>query len=420
MNIASLVALEILDSRGNPTVQATCELTSGASGTASVPSGASTGKGEARELRDDDPTRYAGLGCRKAVAAIESEIADAVCGRTWADQRNLDHALVELDGTGDKSRLGANAVLAVSLAFARAAAAERGRPLYSQFAELIDAKPTSLPRPEINLFSCGRHAGGQVALQDVLVIPNAARTIDEALTTAADVYRAAAALVRDRYGMRELTADEGGLAPNFADVDQMLADAAEAGSRLPVALSIDVAASQLLDGDGYRVDGDTLNEPAMIERVVEWIRRYSIVAVEDGLAEDRWDGWTALRAAAPADVLIVGDDLLCTSPTRIRRAIDLGVANALLLKVNQVGTLSEAAEARELARNAGWKVIVSARSGETEDDWLADLAVGWGADLIKIGSIRQSERLAKYNRLLAIERETVFPLRPGWTGCDGS
>jgi enolase len=269
-----------------------------------------------------------------------------------------------------------------------------------------------LPRPEINLFSGGRHAGGQVAIQDVLVLPHDARTIDEALTTAAAAYRSAAQLVLDRYGMRELTADEGGLAPAFPDVDRMLTDAAAATADLPLALSIDVAATQLLTGTGYALDGTTLSAAQLVERIVGWAKQHPIVAVEDGIGEDDWEAWTALRAALPPDVLVVGDDLLCTNVDRIRRAVDAGAANGLLLKVNQVGTLTEAAAASTLARDAGWGVIVSARSGETEDDWLADLAVGWQADLIKIGSIRQSERLAKYNRLLAIERQTRLPLAP--------
>lgn len=409
--ITGLRALEILDSRGNPTVQATCGLAGGASATVSVPAGASTGAAEAKELRDGDAARYAGLGCRRAVAAIEGEIAQMLCGRAWA-QPELDAALRELDGTQNLSRLGANAVLAISLAFARAVAAERGLPLYAHLAELAAVEPTTLPLPEINLFSGGRHAGGQVALQDVLIVPTAAASIDEALVTVSDGYRAAARLVRDRYGMRELTADEGGLAPAFPDVERMLADAAEAIDGLPLALSLDVAASQLYGPDGYAVDGEMLSSPMMVERVAGWVQRHGAIAVEDGLAEDDWESWPALRAALPEGTIVVGDDLLCTSPARIRRAIELRAANALLLKVNQVGTLSDAAEARALARAAGWRVIVSARSGETEDDWLADLAVGWGADLIKVGSIRQSERLAKYNRLLAIEREAGLPLRP--------
>jgi enolase len=393
-------------------VQATCTLESGAAGSASVPAGASIGSSEARELRDGDATRYGGLGCRKAVAAIEGEINAAVSGRSLATQQQLDHALVDLDGTLGKSRLGANGILAVSLAFARAAAAEHDRPLYAHLADLVDYTPQALPRPEINLFSGGRHAGDQVALQDVLIIPTAAHTVDAALTTMFDVYRAAALLVLDRYGMRELKADEGGLAPPFPDVEQMLADAAEAAAGAPVALSVDVAASQFQRARGYLLDGRALDQAAMVELLLEWTRRYPILAVEDGLAEEDWQAWVAFRAAAAGKVLVVGDDLLCTNPARIRHAVEAGAADALLLKVNQVGTLTEAAEACALARDAGWQLIASARSGETEDDWLADLAVGWGADLIKIGSIRQSERLAKYNRLLAIERETHLPLAP--------
>ena len=410
MKITRLTGLEILDSRGRPTVQATCRLESGAVGTASVPSGASTGTAEAHELRDGDPTRYGGLGCRKAVAGIETELNDALSDRAVATQAQIDRALVELDGTENKSRLGANAILAVSLAFARATATERDLPLYAHLAGLTGGAPRTIPRPEINLFSGGRHAGGQVVLQDVLVIPTAAHTIDEALSTISDVYRRAASLVLDRYGMRELTADEGGLSPPFPTVEQMLADAAEAAAETPVALSIDVAASQFYDACHYVLDESALGSEAMIERLLDWIRRYPIAAVEDGLAEDDWEAWSAFRAAAAGRVLVVGDDLLCTNPARIRRAVDADAADALLIKVNQVGTLTEAAEAHALARAAGWRLIASARSGETEDDWLADLAVGWGADLIKIGSIRQSERLAKYNRLLAIERETHLPL----------
>jgi len=410
VKIARLSGLEILDSRGRPTVQATCTLESGAIGTASVPSGASTGIAEAHELRDGDAGRYGGLGCRKAVAGIDTELNDALSDRAFASQEQLDTALLELDGTERQSRLGANAILAVSLAFARATAAERDLPLYAHLAELIGQSPRTLPRPEINLFSGGRHAGGQVVLQDVLAIPTEARTIDEALATMFDLYRGAASLTLDRYGMRELTADEGGLAPPFPDVEQMLADAAEAASERPVALSIDVAASQFYDDGRYLLSERALDSNAMVEQLLDWIGRYPIVAVEDGLAEDDWEAWTTFRAAAADEVLVVGDDLLCTNPARIRRAVEDEAADALLLKPNQVGTLTLAAEAYALARGAGWRVIASARSGETEDDWLADLAVGWGADLVKIGSIRQSERLAKYNRLLAIERMTHLPL----------
>ena len=414
--IHSLLALEILDSRGSPTVKGWCTLGSGAVGAASVPSGASTGTAEAHELRDGDPARYRGLGCRKAVAQIEGEIQAALRGRDFPGQAALDMALIALDGTPDKGRLGANAILAVSLAFARACAAEQNRPLYAVFAEMTGTTPSHLPRPMINLFSGGKHAGGQVEVQDVLVVVPAARTIDEALAVTSDVYAAAAALCRDRYRMRGLVADEGGLAPDFPDVATMLADAVQAirdAGRAPgpeVALCVDVAASHFFADGRYHLGGRSLTSPEMVGQVAAWVDRFPIVSVEDGLAEDDWTHWPALRARLAGRALTLGDDLLATNPARIRRAAEAGAADALLLKVNQIGTLSEAAEALALARAAGWRVVVSARSGETEDDWLTDLAVGWGGDALKVGSVTRSERLAKWNRLLAIEAETGFPV----------
>jgi enolase len=413
VRISHLSGLEILDSRGQPTLRATCTLASGATGSASVPSGASTGSNEARELRDEDPARYGGRGCRKAAAIIGGELDTALRGLDLTRQEELDRALLDIDGTPDKSRIGANTTLATSLAFARAAAAERGEPLYTYFARLVDHEPRTIPRPEINLFSGGRHAGNQIALQDVLVVPTEATTLDDALTTTSDVYRRAVHVVSSTYGMRELKADEGGLAPSFPTIDAALADASEAIADAPVRLSIDVAATQVRRGDAYVVDGADVTSDEMIERLLTWVRRYDIIAVEDGLGEDDWDGWVALRKAAGGTVRLVGDDLLCTRTDRIERAIACDAADALLLKVNQVGTLTESSEAHTLAREAGWLVVASARSGETEDSWLADLAVGWGADLIKIGSIRQSDRLAKYNRLLEIAHDTGFRLADG-------
>jgi enolase 1/2/3 len=403
--IAGLSALEILDSRGRPTVKATCTLSSGARGAASVPAGVSTGAAEARELRDGDPSRHAGLGCLQAVAAIEGEVASALRGRRFAGPPLLDAALRELDGTPSKERLGANAILAVSLSFARAAAAEDGMPLYLYTARLADAQP-SVPRPLVNLFSGGAHGGGQVGVQDVQLLVRSARTIDEALVTLADVYREAAALAAERFGMRLLRADEGGLAPPFADSEEMLGGAVECVERAgrhageDVALAVDVAASRLQADDGYWLDGERVD---LVETTSRWLREYPIACLEDPLAEEDWDGWAALAARA-GDTLLIGDDLLCTRADRVRRARELRCANALLLKPNQVGTLTEALDALRAAREGGWAVIVSARSGETEDDWLADLAVGVAAEHVKIGSITQSERLAKYNRLLEIER----------------
>ncbi|MDQ2831736.1 MAG: phosphopyruvate hydratase [Chloroflexota bacterium] len=414
--IRSLTAREILDSRGRPTVQATCILTGEAAGTASVPSGASTGTAEALELRDGDPRRYHGLGCRTAVDHVNATIQGALANRPIADQAVLDEAMIALDGTDNKSRLGANATLAVSLAFARAVAVERGMPLYHYFASVLGQPARTLPRPTINLFSGGKHAGGQVAIQDVLVVPIAARTIDEALAVTFDVYQAAAGIAYRQYGMRALTADEGGLAPPFPSAEAMLGDATDAIRAAglepgqDVALAVDVAASHFYRDGRYHLDGADLDSAGMIARLAGWLNRYPIISIEDGLAEDDWDAWPRLCARLAGRALVLGDDLLCTNPARIRRAIALDAADALLLKVNQIGTLTEAADACRLARAAGWRVTISARSGETEDDWLADLAVGWSGEGIKVGSIQRSERLVKYNRLLAIERDTALPL----------
>ncbi|HZN63940.1 MAG TPA: enolase [Tepidisphaeraceae bacterium] len=416
--IRQLSAIEVLDSRGKPTVKATCVLDDGVAASASVPSGASTGKAEMVELRDRDPHRYRGMGCRKAVANVNGVIADALRGRSIDHQSELDAALLALDGTSHKWNLGANAMLAVSIAFARAQAKANGRPLYAHFADMIGRPLTTLPRMTINLFSGGKHAGGQVPIQDVLLVPAAAKTIDEGLATVHSIYYAAADLTKEKYAQRPLKADEGGLAPPFPYTGSMFGDAQEsiarAGYRLggDVFLAVDVASSHFYSDGKYRVsaNGPPETSDQMVNTLCAWVGRMSIVSLEDGLAEDDWETWPKLTKALAGMCIVVGDDFLCTNPARIRRAIDAGACNALLLKVNQIGTLTEAAEALKLARDAGWKVTVSARSGETEDDWLADLAVGWAGDQIKIGSITQSERLAKYNRLLEIEAETKLPV----------
>lgn len=413
--IKQLRALEILDSRGRPTVQATCVLHSGYMATASVPSGASTGAAEAWELRDGNPVRYHGLGCRRAVENINTTINDALKDRPFNHQHDLDGWLVALDATPNKSRLGANALLAVSISTARAVAAERGLPLYQHFADMANLPLRHLPHPTINLFSGGKHAGGQTAIQDVLIVPIAA-TLDEALAMTYAVYQTAAALILQKYNMRLLRADEGGLAPDFPSTEAMLQDAVDsiqAAGYLPgqqIALAVDIASSQFYADGRYQLDGRHLTSAEMIAQLMDWTQRYPVISLEDGLAEEDWANWSALRTRLTDKTLIMGDDFLCTNPTRIRRAIASEAANALLLKVNQIGTLTEADEAASLARQAGWHITVSARSGETEDNWLADLAVGWGGDHIKIGSITQSERLAKYNRLLAIEADTRLPL----------
>jgi enolase len=414
--IQKLSALEILDSRGRPTIQASCELAGGGKGTASVPSGASTGRAEAMELRDGDPARYRGLGCRKAVQNINEVLDRALQGRSFADQNEWDRALLDLDGSPDKSRLGANAILAVSLAFARAVAEQRGVPLYQHFADMLGSPLRTLPRPTINLFSGGKHAGGQAPLQDILVVPASAQTIDQVLAMTFAIYQSAIELTAKKYGMRPLRADEGGLAPPFANAQTMLEDALTVISMAglkpgrDVALAVDVASSHFYEEKCYRLGGDSLTSADMIEQLWRWVEAFPIVSLEDGLAEEDWEHWPQLRQRLAGKCLTVGDDLLCTNPERIRRAIQSKAADTLLLKVNQIGTLTEALEACRLARSAGWNVTISARSGETEDRWLADLAVGWAGDQIKVGSITQSERLSKYNRLLEIEAETSLPL----------
>lgn len=410
--IESLHAIEILDSRGRPTVKVKCRLTDGAVASASVPSGASRGRAEAREVRDGDPSRYHGNGCRTAVANVNEILHRAAAGRKFHSQRKFDEFLIVQDGTAEKSHLGANAILGCSLAFARASAVSQAIPLYQYFNELIRVTLLRMPRLTINLFSGGLHAGGQVSIQDVLLVPMAA-SIDESLAMTSRVVRAAAELCSDRFQMRLLTADEGGLSPPCGSSAEMIELAAEAVGHTrygeQMRLAVDVAASHFERQSRYQLDGDSLSADEMVARVLQWVGDYSLLSVEDALGQDDWTNWQRMTSQVPEGTCIVGDDLLCTNPERIRKAIVEQAANTLLLKVNQIGTLTEASDAYKLAKKAGWKVVVSARSGETEDDWLADLAVGWAADFIKVGSITQSERLAKYNRLLEIEEET------GWS-----
>ena len=415
--IENVRALEVLDSRGRPTVQVTCAL-NGYYGTASVPSGASSGAAEAHELRDGDPSRYGGLGCRKAVAHVNTQMADLFVGKEIGSQQELDERMLLLDGTPNKSNIGANAILAVSIAYAKASAAMQGIPLFRYFNQLSEGIAVQLPRPTINLFSGGLHAGGQVAIQDVLVVPALADSIDEALAHTYAVFQAGASLAFERYGYRLLRADEGGMAPGVASAEEMLALAVEsiekAGFRpgKDIHLAIDVASSHFYKDGGYLLGTVPISSEEMIGKIAEWIEAFPIVSVEDGLAEEDWDHWPDLMHRIQSKARVVGDDLLCTNPQRIDKAIKLGAANTLLLKVNQIGTLTEAARARQKAIEAGWQVTISARSGETEDRWLADLAVGWAGHQIKVGSITQSERLAKYNRLLEIEQLEELELEP--------
>ena len=348
VRVKSLSGREILDSRGRPTVLATCVLEGGVTASASVPSGASTGTAEAFELARWRSKRYRGLGCRRAAANIGGEIQSVMAGRSFESQAEFDHALTTIDGTANKSRLGANAVLAASVAFARAHAMERGVPLYRHFGDMMGGGVNALPRLTINLFSGGKHAGQQVSVQDVLIIPMSAQSIDESLVCAYDVYQAAADLILRKHGMRLLTADEGGLAPPCDSAEEMLALAVEAielagySPGQDVALGIDVAASHFYADRRYHKDGEVLDSAGMIGAVAEWLDKYPVLSVEDGLAEDDWENWPGLRRAIAGRALTLGDDLLCTNPERIRRAIEADACDALLLKVNQIGTLTEA------------------------------------------------------------------------------
>jgi enolase len=409
IKVTNLHAVEILDSRGRPTLAATISLEDGIAGTVSIPSGASTGRAEAKELRDHS-NRYRGLGCSRAVENVRGRIANSIVGRKFRDHAELDRSLCELDGTPDKERLGANAILATSLAFARASAAHQGIELYDYFGQLLPDRKPALPRLSVNLFSGGKHAFGQVAIQDVLLVPAIGTSVSASLAMIYEIYQTAAEIIAKRYNVRALTADEGGLAPPFASSAEMLERAVEsvesAGYKLghEVSLAIDVAASHFLQSDGgYRIDNRILTPDEMITLLNTWRKNFALVSIEDGLGEEDWVHWPVLRRRLGEETLTLADDLTCTNPRRIEQAIQLEAANALLLKVNQIGTLTEARDACFLARQAGWKVSVSARSGETEDNWLADLATGWAGDFIKVGSITQSERLAKYNRLLTIE-----------------
>jgi enolase len=408
LRIERVVAREILDSRGRPTVEADVVLADGTLGRASVPSGASTGTHEAVELRDGDPRRFAGRGVRLAVANVVDVIGPAVRGLPASDQNGLDRRLIEIDGTPTKARLGANAALAVSLATCRAAATAREIPLYRHIADLAGTEPT-VPLPMVNLISGGLHAGRQLDFQDVLMIPTGAPDFATGMADVATVHAALGERVVAA-GQQPLVADEGGWAPrlrsNREAVDWVAEAIADTG--VEAAIALDVAASELIDpASGEYIlaaDDRRLTSTQLVDLFVELAGVRPVVSIEDALAEDDWDGWADLtRRLGP--IQLIGDDLFVTNAARLQRGIDAGVANAILVKPNQAGTLTEALEVIRLARANGYRTIVSARSGETEDSFLADLAVGSAAGQIKVGSITRSERLAKWNQLLRIEAE---------------
>jgi enolase len=406
--IEGVFALEVLDSRGNPTLAVTVETPFGF-GQALVPSGASTGAHEAVELRDGDKTRFGGKGVRKAKANVEGEIAQLVSGMDALDQSALDRALIELDGTPNKGRLGANAILGVSLAAARAAADALELPLYRY---LGGAQATLLPLPMANIVNGGVHADNDIDLQEFMVCAVGAPTFAEGIRATAEVYHALKKVL-SKGGHSTGVGDEGGFAPQLGSNEEALKVIVEAivmagyKAGKDVALALDPAASELYRDGRYELKGEgrTLAAEELVGLYSGWVERYPIVSIEDGMAEDDWEGWKLLTESLGARVQLVGDDLFVTNVERLRRGIDAGVANSILIKVNQIGTLSETLEAIETARAAGYSAVMSHRSGETEDTTIADLAVATGVGMIKTGAPARSERVAKYNRLLAIEAD---------------
>jgi enolase len=419
VQLTGLSALEVLDSRGNPTISVTAFTESG-SGTAIVPSGASTGKHEAVELRDGDKSRYGGKGVQKAVWNVENEIAVKVVGMDVTDQAGIDAALIELDGTADKSRLGANAVLGVSLAVAHAAAQAKSLPLYRYLGGTL-AK--LLPLPFANILNGGAHADTSVDLQEFMVCPVGATSFAEATRAVAEVYHALKAVLKEQ-NLATSVGDEGGFAPNLASnedalkliVEAIVAAGYRAGDE--VALALDVAASELFGGGKYKLAGEgrTLSAGELVDLYEDWIGRYPIISIEDGMAEDDWDGWKLLTERLASRVQLVGDDLFVTNVDRLDRGIENDVANSILIKVNQIGTLSETVTTINRAQSAGYSALISHRSGETDDSTIADLTVATGVGMIKLGAPARGERVAKYNRLLTIERE----LGPGAYYAQGS
>jgi len=426
--IIDITAREILDSRGNPTVEADVTLASGVVGRAAVPSGASTGEHEALELRDGEAERYLGKGVRRAVQIIEEQIAPALSGMPATDQMGIDRAMLEMDGTPNKGKLGANSILAVSLATARAAAEEVGLPLYRY---LGGPMARTMPVPMMNILNGGAHATNTVDFQEYMIVPVGAETFADALRTGAEVFHSLKKVLVKR-GLATGVGDEGGFAPDLKtdeDALKLVIEAIESARYAPgreVAIALDCAASELHKDGTYtfkKSNAGSRDAEGMIELYSRWLDEYPIVSIEDGLSEDDWDGWQKLTEALGDRVQLVGDDLFVTSTERLRRGIDSDVANAILIKVNQIGSLTETLAAIEMARSAGYLSVISHRSGETEDTFIADLAVATSAGQIKTGSASRTDRVAKYNQLLRIEEQLGDAAEyPGGTiyGLDGA
>jgi enolase len=417
--IARVLAREVLDSRGSPTVEVEIFTAGGACGRAIVPAGASTGKAEARELRDGDSNRYDGRGVHTAVQNVVTVLGPAVAGMDVADQAGIDTRLCEVDGTADKARLGANAILGVSMASAHAAAATKQIPLYRHIHEIWKqvypaAASARLPAPMTNMISGGLHAGGNLDFQDFLVQPIGAANYATALEWLVRIARRLSTVLIEHGYEGRLLADEGGFGPRLRgprEALDYLIEAIQRASLLPgrdVTIALDVASTQFWDGTAYRLTGDSVrlvSSSQMVALLESLVSQYPITSIEDGLAEDDWYGWQELTQRLGQRVRLVGDDLLTTNPERLQRAIELSAANAILIKLNQIGTLTETLQTMRIAKTAGWDCIVSARSGETEDTTIADLAVATSAESIKIGCIHHGERLAKYNQLLRIAEQ---------------
>jgi len=407
--IADITAREILDSRGNPTIEVEVMLDTGAIGRAAVPSGASTGAHEAVELRDGDMSRYGGKGVRQAVANVEGEIFDAIGGMDPAAQIAIDTIMIDLDGTPNKARLGANAILGVSLAVAKAAAEDLGLPLY-RYVGGVHAR--TLPVPMMNILNGGKHADNPIDIQEFMIQPIAAATLAEAVRMGSEIFATLKKGLHDA-GHNTNVGDEGGFAPNLKSADEALAFIATACEKAgyrpgeDVTFALDPASTEFFKDGRYHLEGEgkVLDSEGIVRYYADLCARYPIVSIEDGCAEDDWETWKHLTETLGARVQLVGDDLFVTNPERLRRGIELGSANAILIKVNQIGTLSETLEAVEIAHRAGWNAVMSHRSGETEDATIADLAVATNCGQIKTGSLARSDRTAKYNQLIRIEAE---------------
>jgi len=407
--ITDIRGREILDSRGNPTVEVDVRLSDGASGRAAVPSGASTGAHEAVELRDGDKARYGGKGVLKAVEAVNQELADVLTGFDADDQLKLDRTMIELDGTANKSRLGANAILGVSLAVAKAAAASAHLPLYRY---LGGANARTLPVPLMNILNGGAHADNPIDIQEFMIMPVGAPSLSDGVRVGSEVFHALKRQLKDA-GHSTNVGDEGGFAPNLSSAAEALdfiLRAIESAGYQPgedVALALDCAATEFYRDGTYELagEGNTLASDEMVDYLADLVRRYPIVSIEDGMAEDDWEGWAALTEALGAETQLVGDDIFVTNPERLSEGIMRHVANAILVKVNQIGSLSETLQTVEMAQKANYGVVMSHRSGETEDAIIADLAVATNSGQIKTGSLSRSDRLAKYNQLIRIEEQ---------------